>query len=53
MLRDYTHSTQFIIVTHNKQTMEMSDTFYGITMEEFGVSKTISVKLREASKAAV
>ncbi|MFC2092147.1 AAA family ATPase, partial [Elusimicrobiota bacterium] len=51
MLRDYTEHTQFIIVTHNKNTMEMSDAFYGITMEEFGVSKTISVKLKETKTA--
>ncbi len=49
MLKGYTRTTQFIIVTHNKQTMKMCDTFYGITMEEFGVSKTISVKLQHAS----
>ncbi|MFH1415739.1 MAG: AAA family ATPase [Elusimicrobiota bacterium] len=47
MLKSYIDNTQFIIVTHNKNTMEMSDTFYGITMEEFGVSKTISVKIKD------
>ncbi|MFW6173428.1 MAG: hypothetical protein ACOC5T_06760, partial [Elusimicrobiota bacterium] len=52
MLRDYTDSTQFIIITHNKQTMQMCDTFYGITMEEFGVSKIISIKLRKAQKVS-
>ncbi len=51
MLRDYLNSTQFIIVTHNKHTMEMCDTFYGITMEEFGVSKIISVKIKDAKAA--
>ncbi|MDA3793027.1 MAG: AAA family ATPase [Elusimicrobia bacterium] len=52
MLKDYTDKTQFIIITHNKLTMEMCDTFYGVTMEEFGVSKIISVKLREAQESA-
>jgi len=52
MLRDYTDATQFIIVTHNKQTMQMCDTFYGVTMEEFGVSKTISVRLKQAGAAS-
>ncbi|MEA3506255.1 MAG: hypothetical protein U9R36_01990, partial [Elusimicrobiota bacterium] len=52
MLKGYTDSTQFIIITHNKLTMEMCDTFYGVTMEEFGVTKIISVKLREAVKKA-
>ncbi len=51
MLGDYTDTTQFIIVTHNKQTMKMCDTFYGITMEEFGVSKMISVKLTSVGTA--
>ncbi|MGM0441807.1 MAG: AAA family ATPase [Elusimicrobiota bacterium] len=52
MLNDYTDTTQFIMITHNKLTMEICDTFYGVTMEEFGVSKIISVKLREARAAA-
>ncbi len=48
MLKDYSENTQFILITHNKQTMQQSDTFYGITMEEFGVSKVISVNLKDA-----
>ena len=51
MLKEYTRNTQFIIITHNKLSMEMSDTFYGVTMEEFGVSKTISVKLKDTAQA--
>ncbi len=47
MLKDYSENTQFILITHNKQTMQHSDTFYGITMEEFGVSKVISVNLKD------
>jgi chromosome segregation protein len=37
--------TQIIFITHNRNTMESSDTIYGITMEEQGISKTVSVKL--------
>lgn len=44
MIRDFSKETQFMIVTHNKKTMEACDTLYGITMVEDGVSKLVSVK---------
>ena len=46
-LREYAVQTQFIIVTHRKGTMESTDTMYGVTIEDAGVSKVLSVRLDE------
>ncbi|MBT9538206.1 MAG: AAA family ATPase [Nitrospirae bacterium] len=48
MLRELSTNIQFIVITHNRVTMEASDYIYGITMEEPGVSKVISMQLAEA-----
>ena len=45
VLKDFATESQFIVVTHNRATMEAADTLYGVTMQEPGVSKIISVKL--------
>ncbi|MGA2298477.1 MAG: AAA family ATPase, partial [FCB group bacterium] len=45
LIRQFSNNTQFLIVTHNKKTMEASDSLYGITMPEEGISKVVSVKL--------
>jgi chromosome segregation protein len=45
MLRSMQHHTQFILITHHRKTMEIADRLYGVTMEEPGVSKLISVQM--------
>lgn len=46
-LKSFSDETQFIMITHRKGTMEMADVLYGVTMEEEGVSKMVSVKLTD------
>ncbi|MCE5313730.1 MAG: chromosome segregation protein SMC [Armatimonadota bacterium] len=45
VLKDFSQNSQFIVVTHNRSTMEAADSLYGVTMQEPGISKLISVKL--------
>ncbi len=49
MLADMCGQTQFIVVTHNRKTMEMGSVLYGVTMQEPGVSKLVSVKWEETA----
>jgi chromosome segregation protein len=44
--------SQFIIITHSKRTIAMADVLYGVTMQEHGVSKIVSVKFHKAEDAA-
>jgi chromosome segregation protein len=46
----FSRQTQFIIITHNKITMEASDTLYGVTMEEPGVSKVVAVRFKKGDE---
>ena len=52
MLADMCGQTQFIVVTHNRKTMEMGSVLYGVTMQEPGVSKLVSVKWENAVEVA-
>ncbi|MCY3776774.1 MAG: AAA family ATPase, partial [Candidatus Aminicenantes bacterium] len=52
LIRDMSHDTQFILVSHNKRTIEMADSLYGVTMEEPGISQVLAVRLTEAKTLA-
>jgi chromosome segregation protein len=45
LLREMSSESQFILITHNKKTMELNDVLYGITMQEAGVSKAVSIQI--------
>lgn len=47
LLKEFSRDTQFIIVTHNKRTMEAAETMYGVTMQEEGISKLVGVRFEE------
>lgn len=47
IIHDFSKDTQFIVVTHNKRTMEAASTLYGVTMQEEGISKLVSVRFNE------
>lgn len=49
-LKKFSEETQFIVITHRKPTMELADALFGVTMQEKGVSKTVSVKLSDVEK---
>ena len=49
LVREMSRQSQFILITHNKKTMEGVDTLYGVTMEEPGVSKLVSVRIKDAA----
>ena len=50
LIKDFSVRTQFLMVTHNKKTMEAASCLYGVTMEEPGVSRMVSVKLEPATE---
>ena len=54
LLKEFSHHSQFIVITHNKRTVAGADVLYGVTMEESGVSKLVAIRLesREKSEAA-
>lgn len=52
-LKTFDDNTQFVLITHRKTTMEIADILYGVTMEEEGVSRLISLKLKDYSEVAI
>jgi len=46
MIKSMSGGTQFLLITHSKRTMEAADTLYGVTMQEAGVSKIVSVQFQ-------
>jgi chromosome segregation protein len=50
IVRTFSQQTQFVIITHNKITMEAADTLYGVTMEEPGVSKVVAVRFKKGDE---
>ena len=50
LLKSFVHRTQFIVITHNKRTMEAADRLFGITMAEQGVSVMTTVNLERARR---
>jgi chromosome segregation protein len=51
MLEEFAKETQFIVITHNRQTIEAANTMYGVSMSEDGVSKVISLQLKDAGSS--
>lgn len=51
LIRKFSENTQFLMITHNKKTMEAADTLYGVTMEEPAVSKVVSVRFAGEQRA--
>jgi chromosome segregation protein len=53
LLKEMSDQTQFIVITHAKRTMEAAQSLYGVTMQEPGVSKLVSVKFKSAAPPPV
>jgi chromosome segregation protein len=51
LISDMSANTQFIAITHNRRTMQQADVIYGVTMQEPGVSKIVSVNLGQGNRS--
>ena len=49
VVKEFAAETQFIVITHSKKTMTCANTLYGVTMQESGVSKRVSVRFEDVS----
>ena len=52
-IRNYSENTQFIVVTHRRGTMEAASILYGVTMQESGISKLLSLKIDDVSEELI
>ncbi|MDN5352341.1 MAG: chromosome segregation protein [Clostridiales bacterium] len=52
-IKNHADRSQFVIITHRKGTMEVAEALYGVTMEEYGISKILSVKLEDAQETMI
>jgi len=53
IIQDFLQYSQFIVITHNKRTMSVASTLYGVTMQEQGISKRVAVKFDTKGNAVV
>jgi chromosome segregation protein len=53
VLKEFTGQSQFIVVTHSKKTMAAADTLYGITMQESGISKQVTIRFEDWVEEAI
>ena len=53
ILDRFVHQSQFVMITHNKRTIAKADVLYGVTMEEYGISKLVGVKLTQRDDSIV
>ena len=53
LLKEFATKSQFLIISHNKRTMEVADVIYGVTMAEQGVSQTLSVEMSKPGQKPV
>jgi chromosome segregation protein len=52
ILHRFQQQSQFVVITHNKRTISVADVLYGVTMEERGVSKFVSMRMQKREEAA-